>query len=125
MIDTANNAVTARIPVDSASIGVAVTPDGTKVYVANRYSLGYSNVSVIDTARNTVTATIPVGIQAAGVAVAPDGTKVYVANQVSNTVSVIDTASNAVTATIPVGTAPTSFGIFMAASRCGLHFYCP
>ena len=43
-----------RVPV-----GVAVTPDGSKVYVANDAS---NNVSVIATATNTVTATIPVGI---------------------------------------------------------------
>ena len=49
----------------------------------------------------------------------------YITNNGSDTVSVINTASNAVTATIPVGAAPISFGIFMAASRCGLHFYCP
>ena len=41
-------------------LGVAVSPDGSKVYVANSY-LG-NTVSVIDTATNTVTATIPVGI---------------------------------------------------------------
>ncbi len=38
--------------------GVAVTPDGSKVYVANENS---NTVSVIATATNTVTATIPVG----------------------------------------------------------------
>ncbi len=38
--------------------GVAVTPDGTRVYMANT---GDGTVSVIDTASNTVTATIPVG----------------------------------------------------------------
>jgi YVTN family beta-propeller protein len=37
---------------------VAVTPDGSKVYVANE---GSDTVSVIDTKTNTVTATIPVG----------------------------------------------------------------
>src|SRR6516165_8842635 len=122
VIDTASNTVTATIPAGSASMGVAVTPDGTKVYVTNTDTVF---VSVIDTASNAVTATIRVGLYPTGVAVAPNGTKVYVTNRGSNTVSVIDTASNAVTATIPVGAAPISFGIFMAASRCGLHFYCP
>jgi YVTN family beta-propeller protein len=37
---------------------VAITPDGTKVYVAN---VGSNTVSVIDTNDNTVSATIPVG----------------------------------------------------------------
>jgi YVTN family beta-propeller protein len=50
--------VSATIPVGLFPVGVAVTPDGSKVYVTN----GRSNtVSVIDTATNTVSATIPVG----------------------------------------------------------------
>jgi len=39
-------------------MGVAVSPDGTKVYVVN---YDYGTVSVIDSATNTVTATINVG----------------------------------------------------------------
>jgi DNA-binding beta-propeller fold protein YncE len=35
VIDTATNAVTATIPVGEFAQGVAVTPDGSKVYVAN------------------------------------------------------------------------------------------
>ena len=48
VIDTATNTVKVdRVPVGAGPIGVAVTPNGTKVYVVN-----YSNnsVSVIDTA---------------------------------------------------------------------------
>jgi len=47
--------VTATIPV-GAPLGVAVSPDGSKVYVTGEV------VSVIAAAMNTVTATIPVGI---------------------------------------------------------------
>jgi YVTN family beta-propeller protein len=39
---------------------VAVTPDGSKVYVANYED---NTVSVIDTATNIVNATIPVGTE--------------------------------------------------------------
>ncbi len=35
VIDTATNNVTATVTVGSGPYGVAVTPDGTKVYVAN------------------------------------------------------------------------------------------
>jgi YVTN family beta-propeller protein len=56
---------------------VAVTPDGSKVYVANSNS---NTVSVIATASNAVVATITVGAFAPGVAVTPDGSRVYVAN---------------------------------------------
>ena len=67
-----------------------MTPDGSKVYVANSGSPDLSppdptsdNVSVIDTATNTVTATVTVGTVGIGpipVALTPDGSKVYVAN---------------------------------------------
>jgi YVTN family beta-propeller protein len=101
--------VTATIPVGSQPGGVAVTPDGSKVYVANFLS---NNVSVIATATNTVTA-IPAGSEPFGVAVTPDGCKVYVANGASNNVSVIATATNRVTAAITVGRGPVAFGVFI------------
>ncbi len=119
VIDTATNMVTATItiPVDSGTPtpfagpgGVAVSPDGSKVYVANIES---NTVSVIDTATNTITTTIPVGSFPESVAVSPDGSKVYVTNGTSGTtpgtVSVIDTATNTVIATIPAGVNP--FGV--------------
>ena len=57
---------------------MAVTPDGSKVYVANRSD---NTVSVIATATNTVIGPpITVGSVPFGVAVTPDGSKVYVAN---------------------------------------------
>ncbi len=110
MIATATNTVTATIPVGAEPYGVAVTPDGRKVYFANHES---NNASVIATATNTVTATIPVGSFPYGVAVTPDGSKVYVANSGSNNMSVIDTVTNTVSATVSVGVEPVAFGVFI------------
>src|SRR5207249_12237544 len=93
VIDTPRNTVTATVPVGLFPFGVAVTPDGAHVYVANQ---GGGNVSVIATASNTVTATVTVGVSPTGVVVTPDGARVYVANEGDGTVSVIDTAGNAV-----------------------------
>jgi YVTN family beta-propeller protein len=109
VIDTATNTVTATVPEVGGRPGVAVTPDGTRVYVAN----GPSSVSVIDTATNTVTATVGVGDGPFGVAVTPDGARVYVPNWVSGDVSVIDTATNTVTTTVPVGPRAMAFGQFI------------
>jgi len=58
VIDTATNVVTATIAVGTNPEGIAVTPDNSKVYVANAVS---NNVSVIDAATNTVLATITIG----------------------------------------------------------------
>src|SRR5438270_563861 len=85
VIDTTTNTVIgSAIPVGSTPVGVAITPDGSKVYVTN---LNDKTVSVIATATDTVIGSpIPVGNQPFGAAVTPDGSKVYVANQSDNTV---------------------------------------
>jgi YVTN family beta-propeller protein len=109
VIDTATNTVVATVPVGENAVGVAVTPDGKHVYVANVSTTRH--VAVIDTATNTVVATILAGNNPFGVAITPDGTRAYVTNEVSNTVSVIDTASNTVVATVPVGGFPRGVAI--------------
>ncbi|MDY9927291.1 PKD domain-containing protein, partial [Methanosarcina sp.] len=98
------------VDVGSAPRGVAVSPDGSKVYVANS---GNSAISVINTATDTVTKTVDVGSAPYGVSVTPDGAKAYVANQNSNTVSVIDTATNKVIDTVIVGSNPIALGHFI------------
>lgn len=67
---------------------VALSPDGTRLYVANTTS---NTVSVIDTGTNSVLANVAVGLDPVSVAVRPDGNEVWVANHVSDSVSVIDT----------------------------------
>jgi len=118
VIATASNTVVATVGVGTLPQGVAVTPDGTKVYVVN-FSDG--TVSVIATASNTVVATINLsvsgGITAKGVAVSPNGSKVYVATQSGSTgfVAVIDTASNTFTTidlgSVPVGSVPAAVAV--------------
>jgi len=110
VIDTVMNAVTATIPVGTAPVGIAVSPDSNKVYVANNNS---GTMLVIDAATNAVHVTIPVGSSPYGVSVTPDGSKVYVANIGPSTVSVIDTATSTVAATIPGFNAPIAFGVFI------------
>ena len=93
MIATATNTVVGSPISVGKALGVAVTPDGSKVYVTNN---GDGTVSVIATATNTVVGSpITVGNNPFGVAVTPDGSKVYVAN-VGGGVSVIATATNTV-----------------------------
>jgi YVTN family beta-propeller protein len=105
VINTANNTVVTTINVGTTPLGVAVSPDGTRAYVANN-NLASNSVSVINTATNTVVATVNVGTSPVGVTVSPDGTRAYVANSTSNDVSVINTANNTVATTISVGNAP-------------------
>src|SRR5208283_1014230 len=80
VIDAATNTVVATVQVGAVPIGVAITPTGTRAYVA--YG-GFSGaVSVIDTTASPpeVVATVPVGVGPFGVAISPDGTRAYVTN---------------------------------------------
>ncbi|MER6618025.1 YncE family protein [Streptomyces xantholiticus] len=116
VIDTATNTVIDTINVGATPQGVAITPDGTRAYIADR---AMDRVAVVDTATNTLLTTIPVGDGPQEVAVTPDGTRVYVTNLDSDDVSVIDTATNTVidTATntvvdtVPVGDGPVGVAI--------------
>jgi YVTN family beta-propeller protein len=88
--------------------GVAITPNGQYVYVANG---GNNSVSVISTSNDSDFKAIPVGSNPHGVAITPNGQYVYVANIASNTTSVISTATNSVVSTIPVGSHPDGVAI--------------
>ncbi len=99
VVDAISNQLVGRpITVGAFPLGIAVTPNGKFVYVANFSS---SNVSVIATAANAVTATIGVDTNPVAIAISPDGTRAFVASRANNVVSVIDTATNRVVARIP------------------------
>ncbi|MGB9927621.1 MAG: YncE family protein [Methanosarcina sp.] len=108
--------IASSIPLETGPSGVAVSPDGSKVYVANSYNLtntegSGNNVSVINTATNSVIAAVNAGTGPFGLALTPDGTKLYVTNFWSNTASVIDTANNAVMGTVNVGQGPSGIAV--------------
>lgn len=109
-IDTTTNTVTAEIQVGAGPLGIAVTPDGTRAYVANNYD---NTVSVIDTRKSAVIATISdgIGVFPRGVAITDDGKYVYVTNEGSNTVSMIDIATNRVVTSSATGASPSDIAI--------------
>ena len=99
---TAANTRVAQVAVGTEPNGVAVSPDGTRVYVANTVS-GTITVLSVDRASSAyglTVLTIPVGTEPYGLALTPSGKKLYVANARSNSVSVIDTSTNLVVKTI-------------------------
>src|SRR5437763_7317283 len=117
IFDTRNGANTrvAQVTVGTEPNGVAVSPDGSRIYVANTVS---GTVSVLAADRlNSLYGTpvlnpIPVGTEPYGLALTPSGKKLYVANARSNSVSVIDTATNYSVSTINnVGFEPRGIAI--------------
>lgn len=100
-------------------VGVAASPDGQYVYVANYNRGSTGTVAVIQTSTNTVTQRITVGTGAWGVAVGSVGGYLYVTNNEADTVSVIKVSSYSVVGTYAAGGQP--FGI--AAPRNGDFAY--
>ncbi len=110
-VNNDKNQLLGEIPVGKEPNGVAMTPDGSQVYVANTVD-GTVSVLKVDRGANppaSVVATVQVGTEPYGVASTPNGTKIYVTNARSNSVSVIDTQTNKVLTTI-TGIGPATGG---------------
>ncbi len=107
-IDTLANAGLDLITVGSNPSGLAVRPDGSRVYVANTDD---DTISVIDSASNTVVSTVAVGRDPGGVACHPSGQTVFVANASDDIISVIDADSCSLIASIFAGDGPVDIAV--------------
>ena len=88
------------------SQALAVTPDGSKAYVAHQLD---GSVSVIDAINDVKMAELPIGPSARAiphrpvdVGIDPDGRSAYVVNTAADFLTVIDVATDSVTALVPV-----------------------
>jgi YVTN family beta-propeller protein len=106
-------------PSPAAPAALALTRDGTKLYVANYFNgnTGTGTVSVISTSTNTVIDTISGFSGPFGIAIYHDSFA-YVTNFGSNnfapygtTVSVIDLTTNTITDTVTVGLQPAGVAV--------------
>ena len=113
VLNTATNTVVATIQVGASPIGVAISPDGSRVYVANLVS---QNTSVIDASTNKVIATIMAG-GGDYLAISPDGKYLYIESSNGNII-VINTTTNSIVATIA-----TKGNSGMAVSPDGKYLY--
>ena len=111
-ISTATNTITNSLLLeynganDPATSGIAVTPDGTRVFVDDG---GDNNIFEVDVTQNKVVQTIKAGSVPGILAVTPDGTELWAGDYMATWVSVIDIASGKVTREIALGS--QSYGI--------------
>lgn len=82
---------------------VALSPDGTRLYVANA---GSDAVRVLDAASGATLAQWPTGRNPRGLALSEDGLRLYVNNVLDGTLDVFDTATNTRVQTISLTTIP-------------------
>jgi YVTN family beta-propeller protein len=126
VVDTATNSVLDTISLFTLPGSIAVTPDGTRAYVASAFRFwnsGYgqgflpdSSVAVIDLEAGVVSSWILVPGTAAGMAVTPDGSLVYVAIPGADSLSVIDTDTDTTVATT-IGVAAEPRGLAIGVPR--------
>jgi YVTN family beta-propeller protein len=100
IIDVATSTRTGTVVlpgISNSPQGLAITPDGTRVYVAHNDA-----VAVIDTATNAITANIPMPSHFnSGVAITAEGDRAYAAG--GGLLSVISVQTNAVLETVALG----------------------
>ncbi len=105
LVDAARGQVTATValPEGARPMGLAVSPDGARLFVATGRG---GTVVAVDTRTHQPIGTVKVGTRPWGIALTRDGRKLYVANGPSHDVSVVDVADPAamrVVRTLPVG----------------------
>jgi YVTN family beta-propeller protein len=97
VIDTATNTVVNTVFIGLHPSGIAITPDGARLYLAT--SNGSNTITVLDTATNAVVGTISSArfnlFGVFGVVFTPDGARAYV-EQPNEFLDVIDTGTNTV-----------------------------
>ena len=114
VIDTTTQTVIATITIpdrDGHNYGsyLAVSPDGSRLYVANRAD---QTVSVVNTADNTLISTTNVGYWGGDdIEVSPDGTRLYLAGDAYGDIRVINTTTMTVVGTVDVLNADASSSI--------------
>jgi YVTN family beta-propeller protein len=111
VIDTTSNNVVDTIHDIQNPGEIAVSPDGTKLYVLSFSTDTPSKLYIVDTSTDTITATVAVGREPFDVVVSPDNAYAYVLNRNDKTVSVIDSVTTSIIATVPVGSDPESIAI--------------
>ena len=119
VINTTNNTIVTSVSGVLFPEGIAVHPDGSRLYVANVDDNGAGLVTEIATASNTVTTSASVGLDPIGIAVDRGGNNVLIVNYGDDTVTVASTADLTNQVVLPVGGAPATFGEFITAAVTG------
>jgi YVTN family beta-propeller protein len=109
VLDVETQKVTKTISVPAGPTGLALAPDGTKLYVTGNGPNGRVFVVNLDTGK--VAARFRAGYKPIAPVVSPDGKRLYVCNKFNDNVSVLDSASGKELAKIAVAREPVAAAI--------------
>ena len=111
-IDIKNMTVIKEIllPAPGVPHGLALTPDGSTLYVAN---LSLDRISIVDAVNNEFVEDIsfPVGTQPMQTTVSPDGKYLYVSAKGTGNLIVIDTGTKTIVAQVNIGPGPMHISV--------------
>lgn len=107
VIDPEAGAVVRTVAVDAGPLGVAASPDGTRIYVG--FHAG--TLSVLRTGDDQVIARVPAGESPNGVAVTPDGVYIVVTDTVADRVAIVAAENLEVRASVPGGQQPSGLAL--------------
>ena len=85
---------------------LALTPDGKRIYTANRVSNTVTSIDIGTPASPGKMMQIATGSKPEGIDISPDGKEVWVGNTGDGTIDIIDVTSNAIKQSFAVGKVP-------------------
>ncbi len=103
-VDTKTLKIVDKIETEGTGHWVAITPDGSKAYTGNKYSVPY--VTVLDLKTHKVIGRIPTPHGAEGIAVAPDGKHMAIAVGAEPSIMLVDTATDKILQNVPLENYP-------------------
>ena len=114
IIDPRKRSVVAAIDVEGTGHWIALLPDASRIYVANKNDKPF--VSVVDVKSRKMIARVPVPHGVQGIAASPDGKRVLVADDSEPILHVIDTATDKVVDAVRVtGVTSGLYKVFFSA----------
>lgn len=113
-VDLRSGEVVRTFTVQDEPTDLAVSPDGSRLYVAN---LDADTISVIDLESGGIERSIAVGSSPSSITISADGAYAYVTNYRGGNVDVIDTASGDVIGSIEVNYAPAYMTLSLDGTR--------
>lgn len=108
--DARTDTLVGTVSVPGSPALLALTPDGSKLYVSQFLLPGANRVIVVNTATMSVEKLVSTWTLPHGMRLNNAGTRLYVANMMSDNISVIDVATDSVIATVPVAHDALPFG---------------